>query len=691
MALFWPVTTQAAISLSPPSATVKAASDYATDTFADPWDMSNKEDVWSNYGNITGASFNNGEFSGTAINNDPQVWLLWGGYREAILTDRDGKQNPISTAKYGKVTFRMYSSAEGIGQLYWFYERDTSTNYQVAQFSVKAGWHVYSMDAHPYWTSLWTSSPISLRLDPVNVGGAQFSIDWIKATSNNSSTTSLGYTDDSPDESYSLFADSDTSNDFFQIDSAAAGTTSPHSFNLSSLAGGTYSLYLKSGSDISNPVTVTINNAPSVIITNPDVAGGRDWAQEVRRDPWDMSNHTDISAINSITSQGFNNGVYTAMNTSIRGSAIDDPFIYLNLSGKRINSSIYHRLTIRYLYSGTFDLVRGTMARLAWKNYPNYKGWQQSNDILTYDGWNNLTYDIRNLSLDVGSYGWRDSISALRFDPHEDPLQRRFYIDEVKVAADDELTNGSFDIKYNLSDADNAPVTLTLGVDRDTTYGNGNERTLHTSASSLGSLSYRFRPDTSFNGSYYIYALVSDGLNSNHSYSSGPLNIDTYKPKTYSRKTVARRVVNKRSVRRYQRIYRNYYRIYVRQRNKTLRRRYFKLYRRYLRAYRIARKGIARVAVKWYAKDPYVIGNEAYAVLRIKKRIKVAVRRSGRRTYKVVYRTVKSIRYGWTPINQWRKYVFATRDSGTYRYWVYAKDRAGNTQYNVATNWLVVR
>ena len=71
---------------------VKAANDFATRVFQDPWDMSQRTDLgWFLNGvdfpqpNLDTISFTSGIFSGRSTNNDPNVFLLDTGNPSAEL------------------------------------------------------------------------------------------------------------------------------------------------------------------------------------------------------------------------------------------------------------------------------------------------------------------------------------------------------------------------------------------------------------------------------------------------------------------------------------------------------------------------------------------------------------------------------------------------------------------------------
>lgn len=707
---------------------IKASSDYAADVFADPWDMNNTEDIWSVKSNITNPTFANGIFSATTTSTDPRLHFLWGGYPNSIAGPRDGVANPIDAAKYKYMGLRMYSSVDGIAQIYWFYNQDTTIDSKFRQFKVKAGWHVYTLAPH----SSWVGQPIGLRIDPVNVSGANIAIDWFQlGAATTGSSIDLNWTTDGfTPTSYDFFVSSDSA-DFEEkgnIGQASAPSLSA-SVSLASLANGNYYIYVKKkgsgSSENSNVITFAVNQTPTVNIMDPDLAGGKDWATLYLGDSWDMSNSKDIAGFHSLAGKGFRNGYFTAYNA---GSIKDDPYILLNQRGKRIDAAKYHRLTVIYRFDGSFDLVRGTMARVGWKNYPRNRGWQHTDDLLTYEGWNTLTYDLTGANLDIGNYGWRDYITNLRFDPHEDPQTRRFYIDEVRLAADDVAENGSFNIKYRLSDADDSNLTLSLKADSDKVLNNGNESLIASYAAATGDGSYNWVPGTSINGSYNILAELNDGVNSSYSYSSGPVVVDNYAPRTYAKKAVVKRVRQKAKAARYLKLYRANKAKIGKARKPANKKRFIKLARKYNKAYINAKRGIAKAYFRWHVKDPYS-QNEANVTLVIQKRVqsKAKVKKKAyylkkyraykslykkvraasnrkrylkaakryyiayRKTSKFVYKTTKIVKYGNTEINKWRSYVIKSSNANTYRFLVYATDPAGNNQFSVAKNFLIIK
>ena len=228
------------------------------------------------------------------------------------------------------------------------------------------------------------------------------------------------------------------------------------------------------------------------------------------------------------------------------------------------------------------------------------------------------------------------------------------------------------------------------------------------------------------NGKHNILTYAYDAARNNSNVST-QLNVDNYRPRTYGKRTRVRRL-NKKKAPRYLKLYRYYRAKQLKSKNRVLRRRYAKAKNKYLRAYRDAKKRMATARLKWKVRDPYT-GNKSIVKIKIQKRIKSKARtkrkarylkqyrawrakylktknrrlrarykkqtnkylRAYRKTKTVIYKTVKNISYGLTGINKWRSYRYRTNKAGQYKYLVYAIDRAGNKQKNVARGSLRIK
>lgn len=161
--------------------------DYATDTFADPWDFSNDEDVPPVHALI-------GSENGSSITRTADGWLkVIGGANTTIKLvrtwgvelpwGRDGLLRPVPADAYSRLSFSICVSARSdMGVHYW----NSGLGEGIVPFTVEAGCRVYDIDlkqaakASGYSTP-WTGSIIRLEL---LMGGVpapvEVSLDWVR-------------------------------------------------------------------------------------------------------------------------------------------------------------------------------------------------------------------------------------------------------------------------------------------------------------------------------------------------------------------------------------------------------------------------------------------------------------------------------------------------------------------------------
>ena len=163
---------------------------------------------------------------------------------------------------------------------------------------------------------------------------------------------------------------------------------------------------------------------------------------------------------------------------------------------------------------------------------------------------------------------------------------------------------------------------------------------------------------------------------------------DTYKPRTYAKGTSAKRKGRRKTAtaRLRWKVKDNSSRAYVKlriqkrikSRSRTARKaRYLRTYRKYRGKYLTYKNKYRKIRNRTLRR------RYQKAAVRYKKAMNKYLR-AYRKTKTVVYKTVRTPNYRWTSINKWRTYKWKTRSKGVYRYLVYAKDRAGNNQRNVA-------
>jgi hypothetical protein len=278
----------------------------------------------------------------------------------------------------------------------------------------------------------------------------------------------------------------------------------------------------------SGSATFTINNPPSIEVTNPSPTSGDDYATTVLGNAWDMSSGGDIqlTGLDNLTNLSFSGGVLHATNTN------SDPIVtllYNTNNSVPIDTSRFRYLTYRLQVDGPYDLLTGSVARVIWGSQVSSVAVSQ--DIIVMPGMNSYTVDLALLStapdggLESGGSGefWTAGPKRyLRIDPHEFPTARTFHIDDVKLTAKP-VAATSFSIRFVGADADADPTTVSLYYDADTNPGNG--KTLIASGIPATAGQFQWNTTSVPRGEYYIYAEASDGIQVIGRYSTAPVQL----------------------------------------------------------------------------------------------------------------------------------------------------------------------
>ena len=248
-----------------------------------------------------------------------------------------------------------------------------------------------------------------------------------------------------------------------------------------------------------NPLgTVQIRPRPHPEILDPDMAGGVDYATEVLGNPWDFSDRGDVLGVGNTRDVRFAGGELSGVNTS------NDPWVRLPLGPDGLDPVHYHRVTLDQHYDAAFNLddgakatnpiPGGSHARLLWRTARHPQDGREcayvsdGREFVLYKTWDRYTYDMADVPAAQGmtssaepnigvSYctvtgpdpHWTalGPLTFLRLDPHEAPSQYRWYVDELRIAADDAAAP-TFDVTW--VDHDPIPgtqVTVRLDSDRD--------------------------------------------------------------------------------------------------------------------------------------------------------------------------------------------------------------------------------
>src|SRR5215204_382990 len=186
VAVLCPASAMAQIITAPVgNTTLKAADDFASRAFQDPWDMNQKTDVGPFLGSLDAGSsnwtnivFGNGLFSGTTTSPDAQLWLLDTASPTAAPLGKTGANFPIDMDTYKVLAVRMNrSSGGGQGFVYPWANSIYEWNLELTAGKVTAqGWNVYYVDL-----SALSGTKRALRFDPAEGKvGESVQVDWAR-------------------------------------------------------------------------------------------------------------------------------------------------------------------------------------------------------------------------------------------------------------------------------------------------------------------------------------------------------------------------------------------------------------------------------------------------------------------------------------------------------------------------------
>jgi hypothetical protein len=537
-------TAQGTISVVFP-ARLAAGPDYATEVLGDPWDMCNREDVtlrpdeivgWSTFNFLSAPCRLGGTTVAVNGTNDSSVMMLSRGiYDLALNPGRNGRNFPIDTSKYQVLSAKLYSSAIEDPQVWWYHNPlnhpsgDGVGGRLVPRVSPGTQLAVADLTQSLLAGSSWSSGVVrGLRLDPNGLNAADtVFFYWVRLTPAASSPLAAKQTitwNGSGAATITVRDNSDGS--IFPVVSNLSANS--YVWNYGVLAPGSYTLTITNASG-SGSAAFSINNPPSIDVTNPSWTSGDDYATTVLGNAWDMSSSSDIqlTGLDNLTNLSFSGGALHATNTNA------DPIVtllYNTNNSVPIDTSRFRYLTLRLQVDGAYDLVAGSVARVIWSSQVSSPA-AISQDIIVVPGMNSYTVDLAPLSTAPdgglepggGSETWTAASKRyLRIDPHEFPTARTFHIDDVKLTAKP-VAAGSFTIRFVGTDADGDAATVSLYYDSDTNTANG--KTLIASNIPASAGQFVWTPSSVPTGEYYIYAEATDGIQVIGRYSSVPVRV----------------------------------------------------------------------------------------------------------------------------------------------------------------------
>ena len=540
---------------------LKAGPDFATDTFSDAWDFQQRSDVAIDPAQVTGLAnltIGGGIVGGTALNSGSHFAVLeqpWGGI---INPGKTGQKFPIASTHFTKLAVKFtVTDATRFPRVYWAHDVVGGPSGGFLYFDsglplpATTGIYVIDMTQAPAAGTPWTGGPNVQRLafypNSSDTSGADFRFDWVRLTTADANPAATNMT-----LSWSGGA---SSGDITVTDAAGTvytvkkGVTSDGNFtwNYGILPPGNYTL--KVGTTLSK--TFTINTPPVIHVTEPDETGGADFATDVLHNAWDMSDTADVfhnvNIVPHVFGEAFTGGLYSAISDGVAVAMagpvpVGDPQVYLLSNQKTsnttdiIDTTKYHRLTFDMSVDRAFNLGLGSVARVFWgsAHSETLTGGTPYNvtttkDVIMWPGKNTYSFDLATLTTANGlevsnATPWTAAfVRHFRIDPHEFAEQVPFYMDNVKLAADDQTANNSFTIKWVGSDPDPG-TTTTVSLYYQT--GSGSP-TLIASGLPLASGQYIWNTTFVPSGTYIIRAVADDGLNSTTQFSTGPVKVVT--------------------------------------------------------------------------------------------------------------------------------------------------------------------
>ncbi len=516
--------------------------DFATVQFLDPWDFSNNQDLPNysqlNHFKMTNTSRSNGVFRGTS---EPFGFmrLLQSWDNSGLPWGRDGAINEIDTATYDRISFRMktdLSQPRTGGRVVWYDCGQLRAECQGGtKFVSEPGWHTYDVELQndpAEYPVEWQGMVRGLSLIPSRMA-TNFEVDWIRLYDSSTGQTVTV----NPSSSGDLYWDLDrnpTNNtasnpNWGRVDPLAVDATGPITFNASAFPVGNYFFYTDDGSGASAySAALKIDARPRVQVINPDLAGGLSYAKKVRKDPWDFKQASDMWLTPNASVQILG-GKAVGINTA---PDLTDSGVYLaTKAGKPINTSQFHRVTIKVFYAGDFSLSAtpggGMNGRLAWHRADTGQ-YMTSDDIVVHPGWNIITLDLSDFApvdlLEPYAAGmkWKGlKIDQFRFDPHEDAGVRQFKIDYIHLNRDDRASRKKFTVK--LRDKAYEPgSTVKVFVDTDNSGFNGTLVASQALKTGVNKVVIN-RADTG-KGKRWVYVEITDPSGTtSRNYSTGPV------------------------------------------------------------------------------------------------------------------------------------------------------------------------
>ena len=191
-----------------------------------------------------------------------------------------------------------------------------------------------------------------------------------------------------------------------------------------------------------------------------------------------------------------------------------------------INTAKYRYLTYRMKADVStktlFERARdGWVVKMTWWNAGLNTDGTYSQDIVLLEQWRSYTCDMWDNAIInpryYGSYpqkGWEETpqVTTFMFDPIESTQQIHFWIDDIKICAENEPSNGIYTIAWNVADSDSQSIDIQLYYGYNSALGYKEYGTpICVTQVPPGNGSFVWNMRNIANDDYYIRAVVTDG------------------------------------------------------------------------------------------------------------------------------------------------------------------------------------
>ncbi|HUP27761.1 MAG TPA: S-layer homology domain-containing protein [Chloroflexia bacterium] len=519
---------------SPNNVTIAESDDYATQVLNDPWDMNSLDDIHAPF-HYTAATLGGGVWSADTRAGDAHVYLQEQSYNNVYnyLGEKSGVNYPIDTNRFRRLRVRMNVSQAGATVVYWFHSL-TRTHAGNSNFlDVQAGWHIYDLDltaggvgGSGNWVG--EGSVAGMRFDaPMNITGNRVQFDWVRLTPPTGSPVSITWnysSSSSPNVRLYLSYSPNATEDNEYLIATVPASTGSFTWNGTGVAPGTYYVHAEMNGAWSASGPLHVNTAPLAKIDAPSQVSGEDYAEARLNTEWEGGGQ--FQRTDNVAREVETPDYYQASATN------NDPEVMWQFidTAHPIDTSRYRYLSMRlWLQAPSARPWSPWNAgpRITWAQ-GNVTDWQQTSAVLApYNRWIPLSYDLPLTPLEVGSYGWSGQQTSLRFDVHEedDANSEPALLPDFFRIANAHLTSRPISGPGTIIRWTPLQGSGSIDIYRDTD-NSGYNGTLIASGVALNVGSYAWDTSQLANGTYWVYTVVHDNLNTSRSYSLVPLVVD---------------------------------------------------------------------------------------------------------------------------------------------------------------------